>query len=252
MDALRMALGRRRPEGDRLLHHSDRGSQYASEVFQELLRGHNITCSMSRRGNCWDNAMMESFFATLYVSAFFGNLATCVFSTLIVSVVGWYDNLGASLLFEDAQHVLDRSVHGAANISSGRVDGAADFLCDLFDIPSDCTRIDLRVVPQVHAFFGLDAIGHATVLNLIVELGVRAVSYRQQSQECQGCAVVWDTAERAERNARNEDTAPSVKGDARERHSDRAKLWPALLSATAASWALVSIPTSGTEQVDQS
>jgi putative transposase len=65
MDALRMALGRRRPEGDRLLHHSDRGSQYASEVFQELLREHNITCSMSRRGNCWDNAMMESFFATL-------------------------------------------------------------------------------------------------------------------------------------------------------------------------------------------
>lgn len=64
LDALRMALGRRRPDGD-LLHHSDRGSQYASAAFQTLLREENISCSMSRRGNCWDNAMMESFFATL-------------------------------------------------------------------------------------------------------------------------------------------------------------------------------------------
>ncbi len=66
MDALRMALGRRCPDqAARLLHHSDRGSQYASQAFQDLLREHNITCSMSRKGNCWDNAMMESFFATL-------------------------------------------------------------------------------------------------------------------------------------------------------------------------------------------
>ena len=66
LEALRMALGRRRPDrGGGLLHHSDRGSQYASAAFQELLRDENITCSMSRKGNCWDNAMMESFFATL-------------------------------------------------------------------------------------------------------------------------------------------------------------------------------------------
>lgn len=66
MDALRMALGRRRPDqAEPLMHHSDRGSQYASHEFQKLLREHNITCSMSRKGNCWDNAMMESFFATL-------------------------------------------------------------------------------------------------------------------------------------------------------------------------------------------
>jgi len=66
LDALQMALGRRRPEAaGRLLHHSDRGSQYASEAFQQLLRDENITCSMSRKGNCYDNAMMESFFATL-------------------------------------------------------------------------------------------------------------------------------------------------------------------------------------------
>lgn len=66
MDALRMALGRRRPDqAESLMHHSDRGSQYASQAYQDLLREHNITCSMSRRANCWDNAMMESFFATL-------------------------------------------------------------------------------------------------------------------------------------------------------------------------------------------
>jgi transposase InsO family protein len=65
IDAMQMALGRRRDRQGELLHHSDRGSQYASVAFQELLREENITCSMSRKGNCWDNAMMESFFATL-------------------------------------------------------------------------------------------------------------------------------------------------------------------------------------------
>ena len=65
IDAMQMALGRRRDRKGKLMHHSDRGSQYASGAFQELLREENITCSMSRKGNCWDNAMMESFFATL-------------------------------------------------------------------------------------------------------------------------------------------------------------------------------------------
>ena len=49
-----------------VLHPSDQGSQYTSEDFQHLLEAHGIVCSMSRRGNCWDNAAMESFFfATL-------------------------------------------------------------------------------------------------------------------------------------------------------------------------------------------
>lgn len=65
IDAMQMALARRRDREGKLLHHSDRGSQYASGAFQALLRAENITCSMSRKGNCWDNAMMESFFATL-------------------------------------------------------------------------------------------------------------------------------------------------------------------------------------------
>ena len=64
VDALEMAVGRRRP-GEELLAHSDRGSQYASEHYQRVLAGEGIACSMSRRGDCWDNAPMESFFATL-------------------------------------------------------------------------------------------------------------------------------------------------------------------------------------------
>jgi transposase InsO family protein len=64
VDALEMAVSRRSP-GAGLVAHSDRGSQYASEHYQRLLAGHGIVCSMSRRGNCWDNAPMESFFATL-------------------------------------------------------------------------------------------------------------------------------------------------------------------------------------------
>jgi putative transposase len=62
--ALEMAIKRRGPEVG-LLHHSDQGCTYASEDYQALLIAHGITCSMSRRGNCYDNAVMESFFSTL-------------------------------------------------------------------------------------------------------------------------------------------------------------------------------------------
>jgi len=64
LKALDMALRRRCPEAG-LLHHSDRGSTYASEDYQEVLQRHGITCSMSRRGNCLDNAAMESWNSTL-------------------------------------------------------------------------------------------------------------------------------------------------------------------------------------------
>ena len=64
LDALKMALRGRRP-AQGLLHHSDRGSQYASVDYQGLLDDWGIVCSMSRRGNCWDNAPVESFFASL-------------------------------------------------------------------------------------------------------------------------------------------------------------------------------------------
>ncbi len=64
VDALHLALGRRRPEAG-LLAHSDRGSQYASPHYQGLLRKHGIACSMSGVAQCWDNAPVESFFASL-------------------------------------------------------------------------------------------------------------------------------------------------------------------------------------------
>jgi putative transposase len=64
LDALTMAVGQRLPEPG-LLAHSDRGSQYTSGDYQSALRAHGIECSMSGRGNCWDNAVVESFFGTL-------------------------------------------------------------------------------------------------------------------------------------------------------------------------------------------
>ncbi len=60
-DALTMAWFRRRPTAG-LMHHSDRGSQYASHAFQDKLKEYGMTCSMSRKGNCWDNAPAESWF----------------------------------------------------------------------------------------------------------------------------------------------------------------------------------------------
>ena len=62
--ALRMALRARQP-GAGLMLHSDRGAQYASHEYQALLKQHGVICSMSRRGNCWDNAVMERFFLNL-------------------------------------------------------------------------------------------------------------------------------------------------------------------------------------------
>jgi transposase InsO family protein len=63
-EALQMALTRRKPR-EGLIHHSDRGVQYACRAYRELLDQHGIQCSMSGRGDCYDNAVMESFFKTL-------------------------------------------------------------------------------------------------------------------------------------------------------------------------------------------
>lgn len=73
-NALKMGLTSRRGEDlQGLLFHSDRGSQYASEEFRQLATNHGITLSMSRRGNCWDNAPSESFFSTLKVELIYRN-----------------------------------------------------------------------------------------------------------------------------------------------------------------------------------
>jgi putative transposase len=62
--ALTMAMEHRRPTSG-VLHHTDRGAQYAATLYREMLAGYGLTASMSRRGNCWDNAVVESFFHTL-------------------------------------------------------------------------------------------------------------------------------------------------------------------------------------------
>jgi transposase InsO family protein len=64
LSALVMALEQRDPKPG-LIHHSDRGTTYASGTYQDVLAQHGITCSMSRKGDCWDNAVVESFFSTL-------------------------------------------------------------------------------------------------------------------------------------------------------------------------------------------
>jgi len=69
--ALTMAWFRRRPPAG-LMHHSDRGSQYASHAFQSLLSEYGMTCSMSRKGNCWDNAPTESWFNSFKHERVFG------------------------------------------------------------------------------------------------------------------------------------------------------------------------------------
>lgn len=73
--ALQMAIGRRQPAPG-LLHHSDRGSQYASGDYQRLLLKSGMRCSMSRKGNCWDNAPVESFFGSLKVELVNGETFT--------------------------------------------------------------------------------------------------------------------------------------------------------------------------------
>lgn len=71
--ALMMAINLRTPPKG-LLHHSDRGSQYASHSYQTLLKQHGMVCSMSRKGNCWDNAPTERFFSSLKREWLTGNL----------------------------------------------------------------------------------------------------------------------------------------------------------------------------------
>jgi transposase InsO family protein len=65
LEALNRALGHRQIEPDQLLIHTDQGSQYRATAYRQLLEGRKISCSMSAKGCCWDNAVVESFFSTL-------------------------------------------------------------------------------------------------------------------------------------------------------------------------------------------
>jgi transposase InsO family protein len=92
LTALRMALLHRRPR--QVVHHSDRGAQYASHAYQQLLQQAGGRASMSRRGDCWDNAVVESFFATLTKEligdgVFPSRAAAC--RAIVEFIEGWYN-----------------------------------------------------------------------------------------------------------------------------------------------------------------
>lgn len=93
LSALQMAIDQRQPEPG-LVHHSDRGTTYASGTYQDVLAKHRMVCSMSRKGNCWDNAVVESFFSTLDIECARGE----VFSSRAVArrevtnyILGFYN-----------------------------------------------------------------------------------------------------------------------------------------------------------------
>lgn len=91
-EALQMALTQRHPAAG-LLHHSDRGRQYASAEYQALLAAHGVECSMSRRGNCYDNAVHESFFGTLKSECADGRFAsrTAARQSVFEYIEVWYN-----------------------------------------------------------------------------------------------------------------------------------------------------------------
>ncbi len=95
LEALKMARQVRKPtEEDNLVHHSDRGVQYTSLEFRAALQSLKATCSMSRKGNCWDNAVMESFFGTLKLELDLDRaIGTKDFtrSTVFAWIEGWYN-----------------------------------------------------------------------------------------------------------------------------------------------------------------
>jgi len=93
-DALEMALRQRRPAGTELMHHSDRGIQYACGDYQQLLGEHGITCSMSAAGDCYDNAVMESFFKTLKVECVYQQQYATrqqAMTSIFRYIEGWYN-----------------------------------------------------------------------------------------------------------------------------------------------------------------
>ena len=97
LDALEMARQNRKPKAsDGLLHHSDRGAQYASVEYRLALKAMDAACSMSRKGNCWDNAVMESFFSTLKLELDLGKAIggrDFTQSTVFSWIEGWYNRV---------------------------------------------------------------------------------------------------------------------------------------------------------------
>ena len=113
-DALVMAIWRRgRP--DALLHHSDRGSQYTREQFQRLMADHGIACSISRAGNVWDNAAMESFFSSLKTE----RTARKLYRTIDEAKADVFDYMNVSTIQSVGTRRLDTSALWSSKARSG-------------------------------------------------------------------------------------------------------------------------------------
>jgi putative transposase len=96
MDALTMAIWRRKPSRG-LIFHSDRGSQYCSHDFQNLLKNHGMLSSVSRKGDCWDNGVVESFFGSLKIEQVFGMRylsRSAARQDIVIFLVGIYESHG--------------------------------------------------------------------------------------------------------------------------------------------------------------
>jgi transposase InsO family protein len=93
LEALQVALGWRDPDPGVLIHHSDRGSQYAAQLYRDVLAGRGITVSMSRKGDCWDNAPMESANGTVKVECVQGEhfRTRAEAQDAIVDYIGYYN-----------------------------------------------------------------------------------------------------------------------------------------------------------------
>ena len=93
LEALNRALGQRQIQPDQLLIHTDQGSQYRATAYRQLLEEHQISCSMSAKGCCWDNAVVESFFSTLKHELELDNNAKTLLSPqqLIREMAFWID-----------------------------------------------------------------------------------------------------------------------------------------------------------------
>jgi len=100
IDALEMVWQQRRPAKGELPFHSDRGSQYASEDFTRLLDEHGITASMSRKGNCWDNACSETLFGSLKVEWLHGQRFATIREAkdAVLEWLRWYNRCRISTL----------------------------------------------------------------------------------------------------------------------------------------------------------
>jgi transposase len=181
-DALVMAIwGRGRPKA--LLHHSDQGSQYASEGFQRLMAEHGIICSMSRSGNVWDNAAMESFFSSLRTE----RIARKVYRTR--------DDARADA-FEEIEATLAANAVDAAKTSPALREEQKKRRCaDLGRLPAHLPRIEVVLAPEVSACpccqgplveIGIDAAERLDV----IPVQFRVVVTKRPKLACRACAGV--------------------------------------------------------------